>query len=101
MIIVYWDKELSFVWMEDDDRLNRCSRERRLVLKGREWRNLMMLKKKGNYVAFLDCLLRDDDVFYGMVNYCSSLLDYLFVYFFLDRYTSMVIIDEKNHQNGS
>ena len=58
--------------------------------------------KKGNHVVFLDCVLRDDDVLFDdMVNYCSPLLDCLFVYLFLDMYTSMVIIDEKNHQNGN
>ena len=28
-MIVYWEKELSFVWMEDDDRCKKCSRKRR------------------------------------------------------------------------
>ena len=36
--------------------------------------------KKGNHVVFLDCVLRDDDVLFDdMVNYCSPLLDCLFV----------------------
>ena len=31
-MIVYWEKELSFVWMEDDDRWKKCSRERKWTL---------------------------------------------------------------------
>ena len=62
----------------------------------------MKWRKKCNHVVFLDYLLRDADVLFDdMVSYCSPSLECLFVYLFLDRYTSMVVIDEKNYQNGN
>ena len=34
-MIVYWEKELSFVWMEDDNRWKKCSREKKGFIRER------------------------------------------------------------------